>query len=210
MKTKISAVYAVLMAGTALCGAGFVSGAAAADVNKLVETCADCHGKDGASTTPEVPIIGGYSAAYLTDSLNNYKNKERPCPEVKFNAGPHKGEPMDMCKVTKGLSDEDIKLIADYLAAKPFVRAKQTFDADKAKRGKILHDANCRKCHDNGGSSPDDDAGILAGQWMPYIQHTFDEFTSGKRPTPKKMQPKLDKLTKPDIDDLINYFGSFQ
>jgi sulfide dehydrogenase cytochrome subunit len=210
VKTKMTTAYAMLLAGTALCSLTIVSSADAADVNKLVETCADCHGKDGASTTSDVPIIGGYSAAYLTDSLKNYKNKDRPCPEVKFNAGPHKGEPMDMCKVTKDLSDEDMKLIAGYLSSKPFVRAKQTFDADKAKRGKILHDANCKKCHDNGGSSPDDDAGILAGQWMPYIQHTFDEFTSNKRPVPKKMQPKLEKLQKTDIDDLINYFGSFQ
>lgn len=199
----------VTLLGTALFGlnAGM---AAAADATTLVENCGNCHGKDGASTESDVPIIGGYSAAYITDSLKDYKAKERPCPEVKYRAGAHKGQPMDMCNVAKDLSDADVKLIADYFAAKPFVRAKQTFDAEKAKRGKAIHDANCKKCHDNGGSSPDDDAGILAGQWMPYIQHTFDEFTSGKRPVPKKMQPKLDKLDKADIDALINYFGSFQ
>jgi cytochrome subunit of sulfide dehydrogenase len=211
VKMKMTTAYAALvLAGAAMGGLTLVGSARAADVNTLVETCANCHGKDGASTTSDVPIIGGYSSAYIVDSLKNYKNKDRPCPEVKFNAGPHKGEPMDMCKVAGNLSEDDMKLIGDYLAAKPFVRAKQTFDAEKAKRGKTLHEANCKKCHDNGGSSPDDDAGILAGQWMPYIQHTFDEFTSGKRQAPKKMQPKLEKLQKTDIDDLINYFGSFQ
>lgn len=210
MKTKMTAVSALLLTVAALSSLTQANSAGAADVNKLIETCIDCHGKDGASTTSDVPIIGGYSAVYLADSLKNYKIKERPCPEVKFNAGPHKGEPMDMCKVTKDLTDADMKLITDYFAAKPFVRAKQTFDADKAKRGKIIHDTNCKKCHDDGGSSPDDDAGILAGQWMPYIQHTFDEFNSGERPMPKKMKPKFEKLQKTDIDDLINYFGSFQ
>ena len=210
MKTKMTTASALLLTAAALSSLPQANSAGAADVNKLIETCADCHGKDGASTTSDVPIIGGYSAVYLVDSLKNYKIKERPCPEVKFNTGPHKGEPMDMCKVTKDLTDADIKLIADYLAAKPFVRAKQTFDADKAKRGKSIHNTHCKKCHDNGGSSPDDDAGILAGQWMPYIQHTFDEFNSGDRPMPKKMKPKFEKLEKTDIDDLINYFGSFQ
>jgi cytochrome c553 len=38
----------------------FAGGSAwAGDVNKLVEGCADCHGKNGASTESDVPIIGG-------------------------------------------------------------------------------------------------------------------------------------------------------
>ena len=61
-----------------------------------IETCAGCHGKDGASTESDVPIIGGYSAKYLADSLTNYKNKARPCPEVKYNAGELKGQTADM------------------------------------------------------------------------------------------------------------------
>ena len=59
-------------------------------------------------------------------------------------------------------------------------------------------------------AAPDDDAGILAGQWMPYIRHTFEEFSSGKRPIPKKMKPKFDELTKDDVDALVNYYGSFK
>ena len=143
----------------------------------LVEECVSCHGKDGASTESDVPIIGGYSAKYLTDSLANYKNKARPCPEVKHRSGPHKGEAMDMCTVAGKLADADAKAIADYLAAKPFVRAKQTADAAKAEHGKKIQEGHCEKCHDAGGSSPDDDAGILAGQWMPYVRHTFEEFS---------------------------------
>ena len=182
----------------------------AAAVSTLLEDCASCHGKDGASTESDVPIIGGYSAKYLTDSLADYKDKVRPCPEVKYLSGPHKGEAMDMCTVAAKLTDEDVTAIASNLAAKPFVRAKQAFDATKAARGKQVHDINCKKCHEDGGSSPDDDAGILAGQWMPYIGHTFDEYASGKRPMVKKMKSKFDELSKDDRDALLNYFGSFK
>ena len=182
----------------------------AADVGSLMENCAACHGKDGASTDSDVPIIGGYSAKYLGDSLDNYKNKARPCPQVKYPAGPHKGESTDMCSVAGKLSADDVKALADYLAAKPFVRAKQTADAAKAARGKQLQEAHCKKCHEDGGSSADDDAGILAGQWMPYLRHSFEEFTSGQRPMPKKMKPKFEEMSKDDIDALVNYFGSFK
>src|SRR5689334_4170924 len=157
---------------------------ARADVATTLENCAACHGKDGASSTPEVPIIGGYSATYLTDSLNNFKNKARPCPKANYNAGPLKGQSGDMCSIAAALSDPDIAAVADALSKKPFVRAKQAADAAKAAHGKQIHEANCTKCHTEGGSSADDDAGILAGQWMPYIQHTFEEFKSGQRPLP--------------------------
>jgi len=187
-----------------------VSATAWADVGPVLETCAACHGKDGASTETDVPIIGGYSAKYLVDSLANYKNKARPCPEVKYRTGAQKGQSTDMCAIAGKLSDADATALADYLSKKPFVRAKQTVDAAKAERGKQLHDAQCMKCHEDGGSSPDDDAGILAGQWMPYVRHSFEEYSSGKRPIPKKMKPKFDALTKDDVDALVNYFGSFK
>jgi sulfide dehydrogenase cytochrome subunit len=199
-----------LLIRSVLIGLAFIGSAGAADVNTLVEDCASCHGKDGASSDSDVPIIGGYSAKYLTDSLNNYKNKARPCPPVKHGSGPNKGKETDMCTVAGKLADADVKALADHFAAKPFVRAKQTVDAAKAARGKQIQEAQCEKCHDKGGSSADDDAGILAGQWMPYLRHAFEEFSSGKRPMPKKMKPKFEKITPDDVDALVNYFGSFK
>ncbi len=198
------------LACSALLALALAGSASAADVKILLEECSSCHGKDGASTESDVPIVGGYSAKYVTDSLANYKNKARPCPETKHRSGPHKGETTDMCTIAGKLADADVKAIADYLAAKPFVRAKQTADAAKAEHGKKIQEGQCVKCHDAGGSSPDDDAGILAGQWMPYVRHTFEEFSSGKRPLPKKMKPKFEQLTPDDIDALVNYFGTFK
>jgi sulfide dehydrogenase cytochrome subunit len=204
--------YAALTA--MLCSAALAASAPgkawAADAATLVATCADCHGKDGASTESDVPIIGGYSAKYLSDSLVNYKNKARPCPQSKFRAGPRRGESSDMCAIAGKLTDADVKAIAGFLSTKPFVRARQGADAAKAAHGQQIQEAHCKKCHEDGGSSADDDSGILAGQWMPYIRHSFEEFSSGQRPMPKKMKPKFDELTKDDVEALVNYFGSFK
>ena len=198
-----------------LCMGALLSGplildAAAADIATLVGPCEDCHGKDGASQESEIPSIGGFSAQYIIDSLAVYRDKSRPCEEIKYPAGAHKGDTTDMCKVAADLSEEDTGLVAQHYAGKPFVRAKQTFDAELAKRGKGIHDLECKKCHEDGGSSPDDDAGILAGQWMPYLDDQFEEYASGKRPMPEKMKPKMDKLSADDIKALVNYYGSFQ
>jgi len=200
---------------TSLCLGALFSGAptldaGAADIAKLSAHCDDCHGKDGASTESKIPIIGGYSATYISDSLAAYADKSRPCEEIKYPAGEHKGETTTMCEVAKNLSEEETSQIAEHYESKPFVRAKQSFDAELANVGKGIHALHCKKCHEDGGSSPDDDAGILAGQWMPYLEEQFEEYAEGKRPMPKKMKPKMDKLSPDDVKALVQYYGSFQ
>jgi sulfide dehydrogenase cytochrome subunit len=187
---------------------GLAGSAFAADVNKLVAGCADCHGKNGASTEPDIPIIGGYSDEFLTDNLKAYKEKERVCPETKIRTGSKKGTKTDMCQVVKPMSEDDINQIAQYFSKQKFVRAKQKFDPALAKKGKEVHDQYCEKCHSEGGTVADDDAGMPAGQWMPYLRHAFDEFYTGKRPIAKKMKIKLDEISKSDVEALINFYGS--
>lgn len=199
-----------LLAGAGLLGLALGGNARAADVNTLVENCSNCHGKDGASHDSQIPTIGGYSAAYLNDSLTAYKDKERPCPEVKYPNGPKKGQKTDMCQVAKELSAADMKELGKYYAGKKFVRAQQKFDSALAAKGKAIHSDHCEKCHTEGGSVADDDSGILAGQWMPYLEEAFKEFESGKRPMDKKMKPKFEKLDKAQKEALINYYGSFK
>ena len=199
-----------LLACSAFLSLSLASSACAADVNKLTETCANCHGKAGASTDPEVPIIGGYSSEFLVNNLKAYKNKERYCPETEYRTGSKKGTKTDMCKVVKDLNDNDIKQVAQYFAKQKFVRAKQKFDPELAKKGKEIHEMYCEKCHSEGGTSSKDDSGMPAGQWTPYLKHAFDEFNTGKRPIAKKMKLKMDELSKEDIDALINFYASFK
>jgi len=210
MTKKATGLTVLGCAALSLFSLPLATGAWAADVNKLVGNCASCHGKDGASTESDVPIIGGYSAPFIVDSLIAYKKKARPCPESEYRTGDKKGQKSDMCSVAKDLSEADMKQLGQYFASKKFVRAQQKFDPALAKKGKELHERSCDKCHSEGGSLASDDAGIMAGQWMPYLKEQFKEFKAGKRPMVKKMQPKMEKLEQADIDALINFYGSFK
>jgi len=209
VKQLVARLASTIALGVMLSGL-VISNASATDVSELTKTCTDCHGQNGASTDSHVPIIGGYSEQYLIDSLTAYIDKDRPCSEVEFHEGDNKGTKTDMCKIAEALSEEDVEKIAVFFAGKEFVPAKQTFDPAKAALGAKIQKASCSKCHEDGGSSPDDDAGILAGQWMPYLASSFKEFVSGERLQPKKMKPKLDKLDDSDIENLVHYFGSLQ
>lgn len=184
--------------------------AAAADLDTLTQQCAHCHGKDGASSEPTIPTIGGISDFYMIDTMLVYQDKARPCVEAEYVDGPDKGKKTDMCKIAADLSEKDIEALAEYYSGKPFVRAKQDFDAAKAAEGQEIHDRNCEKCHEDGGASAEDDAGILAGQWTPYLKQAFEHYDSGEREMPEKMQPKYEKLDAAEKEALLHYYGSLQ
>jgi len=199
-----------LLAGAGLFSLSLATGAWAADVNKLVDACSQCHERDGASRDPNMPIIGGYSAPYIISSLTAYKQKNRTCPEIEYLHGDKKVKLTDMCRIAKSLSDEDIKKLAQYYASQRFRRANQDFDPEQAKKGQQIHERNCEKCHTQAGSVASDDSGILAGQWTPYLKQQFFAFYTEKRRLANKMKPKFDKLDKTDMDALLNYYASFK
>jgi len=174
------------------------------------QSCMDCHGKDGVSADSDVPTIAGQSAEYLKDQLGEYADKGRPCPETKYRAGDKSRPATDMCKLAADLGAANFDTVAKFYAGKPFVPAKQPFDAAKAATGKKVHALHCDKCHSKGGTSPEDDSGILAGQWVPYLRASFKEFSEGKREMPKKMKPKFEELKPDERDALLEYYGSVQ
>jgi len=168
--------------------------AAGPTATMLSDTCAGCHGTDGASVGPATPIIAGMSAAYFTDTMKAFKDGSRLSTV--------------MGRIAKGYTDEEIALMADWFAEKPFVRANQKTDAAKVSMGEKLHSKNCSKCHDENGSLPDDDSGILAGQSLPYLMFTMEDFTSGAREMPKKMKKKVDALDEAQIHALMQFYAS--
>jgi len=186
------------------------AGAIAADGAKLAEPCVACHGTNGVSTESKIPTIAGYSAKYLTESLRNFKKKVRTCAEVAIPSGPKKGQRSDMCKIVADLSDADMEAVSRHFASQKFVRAKQPFDAAKAKRGEGVYKQRCEKCHEDNGSSPDEDNGILAGQWMPYLRDQLVGFRTGKRPIDDKMKQRLDRVDKEEEEALLHFFASQQ
>lgn len=166
--------------------------------------CADCHGKDGVSTTVDIPTIAGISAFALEEQLGQYKAKERPCEKVKDK----NGKMGDMCTIAGKLSDADITAVAAHFASLKFVPFNNTFDPAKAAMGKKVHATNCEKCHSEGGSLAEDDASILAGQPKGYLVLALKELRAKQRPMDEKMAPKIKALTDAEVEALIEFFAS--
>ncbi len=170
-----------------------------ASATMLANTCAGCHGFNGVSKGPATPSIAGFSAEYLTELLKAYKSGDAASTI--------------MGRIAKGYSDEELAQVAEIYSKKKFVNAPdQKFDEKLAKKGKKLHNKYCEKCHADGGTAADDDSGLLAGQWTPYLQATLADFHAGTREMPKKMKKKVKKLLKKEGEDgikaLLSYYAS--
>ena len=176
----------------------------------LIENCNDCHGENGVSEWNDMPTIGGIDPFVHSEAFYAYQDRARPCAKSKYRRGDTDRPETDMCEVADALDDDQIEAIAEHYAKLEFVPAKQDFDPALAARGKEVHDAECDRCHTDGGSNPDDEAGILSGQWMGYLETTFAQYASGERDQPKKMKEKMDPLTAEDTEALIHYYASQQ
>ena len=66
----------------------------------------------------------------------------------------------------------------------------------------IHEEKKCERCHSSGGSDPQDDAAMLAGQWTPYLKRQLEHFKIGRRTIPRKMKNAVDKLSEDEIEAL--------
>ncbi len=161
-------------------------------------TCAGCHGTDGSSVGPSMPGIAGMDPEVFVDAMKAYRDDQR--------------NPTIMNRMAKAYSDEQFKEMAWFFASQRLHLFPQVHDKDMAARGAELHKKYCEKCHENGGRPGD--AGTLAGQWMPYLEYTMDDFLNGKRKWPRKMRRKVDAAIADEgqeaMPTLIHYYGSQQ
>lgn len=198
---KVKALQAALVAcGMALTGMAVADGHAPS-AEALSYTCAGCHGTNGQSMGPAAPTLAGMSQPVMVETMKGFKSGE-------INA-------TIMGRIAKGYTDEQFELMGEFFAKQKFTPADQPSDADMAKKGAKLHDKYCEKCHSEGGSvemAVEDEVGVLAGQWKPYLQYSMTDFAAGKRPMPKKMKKKLDDLMAKEGDAglkaLLEYYAS--
>ncbi|MCH8099006.1 MAG: c-type cytochrome [Proteobacteria bacterium] len=182
-----------------------------AELTDIADQCDECHGAGGVSTESDVPSVAGISPFIIEEYMLEFRDAARICRESKYRSGDLERPATDMCVIAKDLSEGDIAEIADYYGSKDFTSAKQSFDADKAAAGTSLHKKHCRKCHADGGSYADDDASILAGQWMPYLEQVFADYVAGNRNMLEdKMKEKMGALSDEESEALIHFYGSQQ
>jgi sulfide dehydrogenase cytochrome subunit len=163
----------------------------------LANTCLGCHGPGGSSTGPATPTIAVMQSETFVEAMKAYKEGKRPATV--------------MDRIAKGDTEEELEAMSGYFAKQTFVRYPQKVDDKKAAAGKKFHKDNCEKCHAEEGTKDEDGSGVLAGQWLPYLQFQMEDFLAGTREMPKKMKSEVEKVQKkaPDaLESLLHFYAS--
>ena len=157
--------------------------------------CAACHGVNGRSDMPGVPVIAGNSSLYVITQL------------FLFREGRRKNQAM--VAMAMPMKDADLKGFADYigtLAAVPAPAPATPPDAALMTKVKAIAEQHkCTYCHG---------ADLAGGQQVPriggqkedYLRQTLHDFKSGDRPGyTRAMSEALSQVPVEDLDLLAFY-----
>ena len=175
--------------------AGLATAAGIRSPSMLSNTCAGCHGTNGASAGDIMPIIGGLEKEYLYTVLSEYKSGER--------------DSTIMGRIAKGYSDNELKAIASYMASQPWVSSPIKTNKSLAKIGWKIHEKQCKTCHEDSGRLQEDEAPRLAGQWPKFtLMYLKDCRSKGKRCQPRKMGTRVMKLSDEELEAMAEFYAS--
>ena len=91
----------------------FLTGPAlAADLDTLKADCDGCHGPNGVSANPAVPIIAGQKPEFIAKMLRGFQMWDRPCVKSSYRSGDTSRPKTDMCKISGKLSEEEMSALA--------------------------------------------------------------------------------------------------
>ena len=187
-------------------GAGTVSvagasGAAGGGIyaERFRSTCAACHGAEGRSDIPGIPVLAGQHSLYAITQL------------FLFREGRRSNEAM--VGMAKLMTDADLRGFSDFIGtlaplAAPVPAAPP--DAARMKKGQVLaHEHKCVFCH---GAELDGGQGVprIGGQKEDYVRMTLHGYKSGDRPAYTRAMPEaLSQVPVEDLDLLAYYVANF-
>lgn len=129
----------------------------------LAAACESCHGEQGISTSPNVPTLAGQDAAYLVQTMIQYKNKQRPNSEMQ--------------NAVEELARKDFNSLASYFAAQTSQQAELRVPEGPKKLAE-----KCNRCHGaNGTDSGDPLIPRIAGQQEAYLMNVLSSYKVGSR-----------------------------
>jgi cytochrome c553 len=170
------------------------AGSRAATVQERVVPCLACHGDKGESQLPNTPSLGAQQPGYTLIQL------------YMFREGLRKFEVMN--QMAKGLTDDDLHGISDFIATIPKPAPKDAGDAGRMQKTKdLVTKEHCDSCH-NADFSGRDNIPRLANQREDYLAKTLREYKSNARAGyDGTMSEVLQPITDAQITELAYYLA---
>jgi cytochrome c553 len=165
--------------------------------SRFAQVCAACHGANGRSDMPGVPVLAGQPSLYAATQLFLFREGRR--------------DNEAMTAVAKTLTDDDLRGFSDYIGTLPPVPAPPPAtpsDAARMAKGKALAEQHkCLFCH-GADLSGGQQVPRIAGQREEYLQASLRGFKSGKRAAYTQAMPAAVSQIPVDDLDTLAYFAA--
>src|SRR3984957_1305250 len=166
--------------------------------------CSKCHGQNGVSNSPLFPILAGQLPGYIEAELKLFRLRARSDPRARA----------FMWGIARGLTDEQIKGVAQYFSSQPAVHGTASSNSALADKGKVMYENGapdrdieaCTVCHGHSGEGVNTQP-RLAGQHRDYVSTEMFQYRSGLREN-KVMQHVTQKMTDDEIAAVVDYVSS--
>jgi len=166
--------------------------------------CSKCHGEYGVSISPLFPVLAGQLPGYIEAELKLFRLHGRSDPRARA----------FMWGIARGLTDEQIKGVAQYFSSQPAVHGTASSNPALADKGKLLYESGrpeldieaCTVCHGHDGEGVNTQP-RLAGQHRDYVAIQMWQYRGGLREN-KVMQHVTEKLTDDEIAALVEYIST--
>ena len=167
--------------------------------------CSKCHGVTGVSISPLFPILAAQLPGYIEAELKLFRIRGRSDPRARA----------FMWGISRGLTDEQIKGVAQYFSSQPPVKGNGSSNLALADKGKVMYENGaperdieaCTVCHGHSGEGINAQP-RLAGQHRDYVATEMWQYRSGLREN-KVMQHVTDKMTDDEIAAVVDYVSTF-
>jgi cytochrome c553 len=175
------------------------------DTKALVNNaCSKCHGEYGVSISPLFPILAGQLPGYIEAELKLFRLRGRSDPRGRA----------FMWGIARGLTDEQIKGVAQYFSSQPAVKGSGPGNPALADKGKVMYENGapdrdieaCTVCHGHSGEGVNTQP-RLAGQHRDYVSTEMFQYRNGLREN-KVMQHVTAKMTDDEIDAVVDYVST--
>jgi len=172
---------------------------------ELVATaCSKCHGVNGVSISPLFPVLAAQLPGYIEAELKLFRLRGRSDPRARA----------FMWGISRGLTDEQIKGVAQYFSSQPAVKGDGSSNPALADKGKVMYENGaperdieaCTVCHGHSGEGVNTQP-RLAGQHRDYVGIEMLQYRSGLREN-KVMQHVTEKMTDDEIAAVVDYVST--
>jgi cytochrome c553 len=185
---------AAIIAAAGISALATVPARAQDDVAAKAQACAACHGMNGTPISATFPVIWGQQSNYLYKELHDFHSGDRENPV--------------MAPLVQGITLDQLRAIADYLAAKqwPVKQADGGAAAAAPPEAIAAKMQQCKSCHQANfeGGAP---APRLAGLSYEYLRSAMNAFADGQRTNNLDMPGFMKSLTASERDAMAKYIA---